>query len=438
MKKKVLFVGDLRSVNNYGAVATTETLMRMLNESSYNVEYRYIDYRSLYRPTPKSGFFKNKVTKSRTRRLLKKIVVSLLSFSVYQNLLSNVREYIHYHGKVYDHVPYKLTQYEEFYQLMISGNSLQYEREQLEWADVVYINAEGNIVNGTDKFGKYRIGARYLLFMAWLSKFKYIKPTIIVNHVVDPDNYNAFEMINEIYPQLDSILVRDPLSLRVLENHNISSAKFVPDALFAYKYEGEWQPSAQLCKEIDFSQPYICIGDSSGINNQVKWDVQKTLGQIICGLRDIVPQIIFVDGYNGGNHDVECIVRKYKIGRVNFGNCSYHELYQVLKHSELFISGRWHASILSVLANTPILLWGADSHKTRSLYEILNYTYRFFEISSLPVNIPEIIEEAKRIIQDSDSIKQIMTSKVETLSTLARQNATILKDYVESTEGMRY
>ena len=100
-----------------------------------------------------------------------------------------------------------------------------------------------------------------------------------------------------------------------------------------------------------------------------------------------------------------------------------------MKRAKLFVSGRWHASILSVLANTPILCWGADSHKTRSLYTLLDYKYRFFEVASLPANIPELIDEAKRITNDAQQIKEIMTVKVNEYSTLTRKNITVLKDF---------
>mgnify|MGYP000677091129 CR=1 FL=1 len=150
-------------------------------------------------------------------------------------------------------------------------------------------------------------------------------------------------------------------------------------------------------KGIDFSKPYICLGDSSGIKNaynQVKWDVFQVLSEIVDRLRGITPQIIFVDGYSGGNEDINELVKKKRLGRVNLNNCNYHDLYHVLEGASLFISGRWHASILCTLANTPILLWGSDSHKTKSLYTLLEYKYPFFEVATLPVNIDELIRDS--------------------------------------------
>lgn len=424
--KKLLFIGDLRTAQNYGAVATTEALIHLLDEEKLDIDIRYIDYRSLYSPTPANGFplFQTKKKHHQQLNHLFKRMIPEPILEIYKRKKNS---------RVNDFVPYKYAQYEKYYNLLISGTSLQFEKKMLEWADVVFINGEGNIVHGTDAKGKYRMGARYILFMAWLAKVKYKKTTLIVNHTVDPDNYNAFEMIEKIYPILDVVFVREKLSLPLLEKHGVNNALFVPDALFSYKDEKGWKPTPYLKSQIDFSKPYICIGDSSGLRNRyncVKWDVISNYVAIIEGLKEIVPQIIFVDGFNGNNHKILQAINKTGIGSVNIKNTSYRDLFHVLGGAELFISGRWHASILSVLANTPILLWGSDSHKTKSLYPLLDYNYRFFEVSSLPVNIPELVSEAKKIIDDSTQIKSKLKEKVALYSDLSRDNVKILRNYV--------
>lgn len=429
--KRILFIGDLRVNYNYGAMATTTCLLDMLYQQHYDADIKYISLRSLYGPTPRNGFpseikkrnfFLSTIKKTVKHILPQKIILSL------QNIKNN--------NEPKDFVPYKFSQYEDYYHMMMDegSNSLKYEKDLLTWADIVYINGEGNIVQGTDKYGKYRIGARYLLFMAWVSKFKFKHPTIIVNHCVDPGNVNAFEMIEEIYPHLDEVIVRDPLSLCVLKNHNIYNAKWAPDALFSFKTSDFWEPSNEIKTQIDFSKPFICIGDSSGIKNnynQVKWDVISVFSVIIERLKKIVPQIIFVDGYSGGNELINQVIKNNNIGFVNTQNCSYKDLFQVLRRSEVFVSGRWHASILCVLANTPIVSYGADSHKTRSLYTILDYPYRFFETSSLPANIDELVETVEKVIDNKINIKKDFDEKMRYISKNAFQNVEAIDKYMK-------
>ncbi len=428
--KNLLFIGDLRTANNYGAIATTEALIKLIANEHYEVDVKYIDFRSLYNPTPVDGFSDISVKRKLS---IKKEIASRLPHNVKKGIKGIFKYFSCAKRPVEDFCPYKYSQYEKYYEQMRAGLRLQFEKNMLEWADIVYINGEGNIVNGTDKYGKYRMGARYILFMAWVSKVKYKHPTLIVNHTVDPNNYNAFDMIEHIYPQLDKIYVRETLSLHLLHQHGIQNSMFVPDALWTYQPVTDWRPSNVLKEEIDFSKPYLCIGDSSGISNaysKVKWDVCQVLGEIIDRLRGIVPQVIFVDGYYGGNEDINKLVDRKHIGRVNLANCSYHDLYYVLKGATLFISGRWHASILSTIANTPILLWGSDSHKTKSLYTLLDYNYRFFEVSTLPANIDELIETAQKIMNDASMIKTTMANYSEKYARLAVENAKVLKNYV--------
>lgn len=425
---KILFVGDLRTANNYGAIATTETLNNMLLQAIPDAEVQYIDYRSLYYPTPVTGWpasvgVATKI-KGRLKLVGKKILPLFLRRLVKQLFFSA--------KKISSYIPYKFSLYDEYYARLQKGEILGFEKRMLEWADMVYINGEGNIVHGVDKYGKYRNGGLYILFMAWLAKEKFNKKTFMVNHTVDPANKDVFEMIAKVYPALDKVYVRETLSLAKLQEVGVDNGVFVPDALFAYQPIQNWQPSAKLKRQIDFSKPYICIGDSSGIKNmynQVKWDVVKVLSDLIEKLKNVIPQIVFADGYDGGNSDVNKVVRNTNIGVVNLTNCSYHDLFHVLQGAELFVSGRWHASILSVLANTPILLWGSDSHKTKSLYTLLDYPYSFYEVNTFPIHIDEMVNEIKEIIQEKHQVKRLLNEKLPVLKGRAIENVTFLGDF---------
>ena len=429
-KKKILFIGDLREVENYGAIATTEALLELFNDELVDYELKVIKARSMYQPTPVDGFKRKSPHSNNIKYNFKRIARDLLPNKV-KSCIRELRRGNVVDFDKHDFVPYKFSQFERYFQFMQKGEFFQYEKKLLEWADYVYINSEGNIVNGTDEYGRYRIGARYILFLAWVSKIKYSKHIVIANHTVDPRNPNAFEMISNIYPYLDKVLVREPLSIELLNKHGVFNAQFVPDALFSYKADSNWIPSDKLKNIVDFSKPYICIGDSSAFQKKyapVKWNVVQVFNIIISELKKICPQIIFIDGFNGEDEDVCKILEKTRINSVNLNTCNYHDLYHILQGGLIFISGRWHASILSALANTPVLLWGSDSHKTKALYPLLDYKYRFFELQSLPANIPELISEAKKIITESADIKKLLASKILDYSELSKRNATVLNE----------
>jgi len=427
--KHILFIGDFIPAQNYGSIATTETLKKLVSSVSKDAEIRYIDVRSYGKPTPVGGFLPFGVPEKSLfgfiKRLLPPTAIPLMR-SWNKKLKKNL-------GIKTSFLPYRYSLFEEYYDKMQQGEILRYEKELLEWADIVLVNGEGTIVNGTDKDGKYSVGGLYTFYLSWLAKVKYNKPTCLVNHTVDPANNDAYEIIENLYPKLDYVCVREPLSLIKLKEHGITNASFVPDSLFSYVPVKDWKPTAELLKQIDFSKPYILVGDSAGIWKNpylpvVKWDVVEVFSDLITQLQKVVPQVVFVDGFNGWSKDINKVIKKFDLGYVNLKNCTYHDLFYVLKGAEIFISGRWHNSILSAVANTPILLWGSDSHKTRALYTILEYPYQFFAINSFPIHTEDMAACAKKIIEEKDAVKKSLKEKVDQYAPLTSGNVKFLKE----------
>ena len=395
-KKKVLFVGDLRLAYNYGAIATSESLLELFKTVS-NVNLRIIDYRSFLGDTPEEGFPQN---------------------NKYQ---TSVSKYIP------SNLPARLDFYEEAVEKFKAGTLWPFEKRQIEWADIVIINSEGNLVNGTDEEGYYRARGRYVLFFAYLTKFICNKPCYVINHTVDPKNRDIIKIIQHVYPKLDGVYLREQLSTKLLDSIGVHNYKYVPDALWSHDFsiDPEVRPP-QCLSNFDFSQPYICIGDSSGIQNHfstVKWNIVSTYMKLIKKLKTFCPNIIFVMGLHN-NKDIRNLVKLTEIPSVSLNNCNYHELYYVLKNAKLFISGRWHASIIALKGHTPILCWGADSHKTEALYTEINYQHEFFDVNALPLNTDRIAKEAK-IIMEEDF--KYVWDKVNDLQVAAHDNLDMLR-----------
>ena len=210
-----------------------------------------------------------------------------------------------------------------------------------------------------------------------------------------------------------------------LNSWGIKKVKIVPDALFSFEPKEGWSPPDRLKKEINFNKPYICLGGGSGLRsraNVVKWDVYSIYSKLIDKLRRIVPQIIFVDGYNGRHCDINRVIQYNDLGKVNLNNCSYRELFQVLKRSKLFISGRYHNSILSSMGGTPILLFGSDSYKTEGLNDLLDYNYGNFDINELPLHLDDVVQEAKMILKNEKKIRKELLDKTKDLKEKAYEN----------------
>ncbi len=401
--KKVLLVGDLRTAGNYGAVATTEALMDLILRHD-DIELKAIDHRSMRSETPAEGWEKSvqeEMDRSsvQNKPLRDYIIYKLIEKNLYQayKVMKNRKNH-----KKPDNIPARYDMYPDAVRKVLDSQMWKYEKGMMDWADIVIINAEGNIVNGTDENGCYRPGGRYVLFFAYVVKSIMNKPCYIINHTVDPQNRDVRNIIVNVYPMMDGVYVREKYSLDTLHKWGIENVKYVPDALWTHNFANDIQVKAPEClSDFDFSQPYICLGDSSGLSNgygRVKWDVLKVYTQLIRGLQTICPQIIFIDGFSGKNIEIRAVIAKNNLKYVNINNCNYHELYYLLAHAKACVSGRWHASIIALLAHTPVICWGADSYKTEALYGEVNYPYKFFDISAIPLNIDQIVSETKKAL----------------------------------------
>ena len=176
-KKNILLIGDLRTANNYGAIATTECLIKMLEKKINKKFINYIDHRSFRRETPINGWEEAKKTNLNYKKFTKKITVAFFKKIGILNYIIYIRTKLTKDKFDNDHVPIKLSQFEKYAKEMMQGKRLKYEYNLINNSDIVIINGEGNIVNGTDEYGKYRIGARYILFMAYIAK-KYFKESL--------------------------------------------------------------------------------------------------------------------------------------------------------------------------------------------------------------------------------------------------------------------
>ena len=428
---KVLLIGDLRtSISNYGAFANSENLINELKKKS-DIELKCIDGRSFWKKTPKDGWEtstedyikaarekqlrENKV--QRVKRIIKKVPFAA-------ELIKKLRKH-----EMEIFVPAQIKDYESFSKRVVIGEELQYEKNLIEWADAVLINGEGNIVRGTDKNGYYRLGGLYVLYIAYLSKVVCKKKTYIINHTVDPGNRDIIEIIKSIYPLMDGIYIRERLSINLLRKWGVENAKLIPDTLFLYgQNEVMCALSANYKEWRDYSKKLVCVGDSSGIENvytKVKWDVKKFYNSLIGRLKEQGYQVAFIDGFDGNNDELNEICIHNNILHLHMSNCSYQELYQIYKETAVYISGRWHTSILALQAGCPIVLWGADSHKTEALYDLIDYPFTFFDVNTLPIHVDDILEEINLVLK-ADNTK--VFEKVKCIMEEAKQIVNIFED----------
>jgi polysaccharide pyruvyl transferase WcaK-like protein len=99
----------------------------------------------------------------------------------------------------------------------------------------------------------------------------------------------------------------------------------------------------------------------------------------------------------------------------------------VLANSKLFVSGRYHPSIMASLGGTPCIFLGSNSHKNTALQEILEYE-SVEEFSAYPSSdeCSKILEKAKVILEEGEEKRTKIKTVVSKLSQDARKVVEII------------
>lgn len=333
MREKYLLIGDHRTCENYGSIATSEMLLELL------------------RP-----------------RKLSIIPITRMN-------------------QDYEYLPNTFEEFESFATDVDRGKYLWMEKRAINAADNIVINGEGALTRNTNSStsnGRYRARTRYMLFLAYYAA-KYLgKKVSIVNHCVDPGDKTIFHMVDKVYPLLENCWVRDRLSLQNLELRGYTSAKYVPDALYNYEHKQS--------DELGSSDKPIVLSDTATLG-YANWDIETVYEEIIKKVRSHGREVLFVDGNMWRTTDrIEAMCHRLNCPWIHVDNTSWQMLSQYLAQSSVFFSGRWHASILSTIVGTRSLLFGTDSHKTKALHVDLGLTDPFYEVDDIPFHIDQIVE----------------------------------------------
>jgi polysaccharide pyruvyl transferase WcaK-like protein len=79
----------------------------------------------------------------------------------------------------------------------------------------------------------------------------------------------------------------------------------------------------------------------------------------------------------------------------------------ILAHARLFISGRYHPSILASLGGTPCIFLGSQAHKMGSLSRVLEYeVHQQFNVFPGDADIAAILNAARHYLEQGEGMRE--------------------------------
>jgi len=313
--------------------------------------------------------------------------------------------------------------------------------------DIIVINGEGSMIFTSPP----RRDLLFQLFIVKLSSYLN-KPVYYINAIVSDcpicgrNEYTA-KIAKECLKKCRGVSVRDPYSLKVLKEiaPDINSM-YIPDALFSWVKYIDNNTKLPKCGDFlipypeeeiyfgkfDFRSPYICIGGSSLAAGYPERSVQAYT-KLVDALKTVGLPLYLVQTCDGDyflnqvskqtNVPIIPVQTPILIGAA------------ILSNATVFISGRYHPSILASLGGTPCVFLGSNSHKTLSLQSVLEY-HDPVEYPAMPTDntCDEILLRVNKILDNEkplrEDIRRISSARSEqTNKIIDLINTTYTKNY---------
>lgn len=292
--------------------------------------------------------------------------------------------------------------------------------EKIDQSDLVVINGEGSMIFTNPP----RRDLLFQLMIIQLATMHFSKPTYYVNSMVSDcpvsgRNEKLVRMCTESLSHCSGVSVRDPLSLRILRSTAPDiKCSFIPDALFTWASyfdkltsvppnNGDFIiPFPELDKylgKLDLSGQYICIAASS-LAARYPEEAVLCYTNLVERIKSLGMKTYIVETC-GGEHFLNNVSELTHTPIVP-GHISIMMGGAILANASLFISGRWHPSIMASLGGTPCVFLAANSHKTMSLQEVLEYDKQKV-FSALPSNedCEQILSLAEDLLNNRETLR---------------------------------
>ena len=408
---KVLFIADNRTRTNWGCRATSIALKEIIQQQHTII-----------------GTIYGNITNSYVHYVIKKSGIISRSYFKLYNKVSIVRKISTYFDP-YNIIKETLSDSYDAY-LKVRQKDCIYKDidDRIKEADAIVLNGEGTFIFSTP----HRYDTMFYLLMLKVAQ-SYGKKTYCLNSMFSDSSTSKrnLKILHEsisVFDNCTMVTARDPLSYEYYKNNISKKIEYVPDALFTWnKYAGYKDicmkyplaliPFPELDKfwnNYSFDKPYICLSGSSYIKNTQ--EAIPTYCKLASKLKEKWNLIILATC--GGDYFLETVAQKVNVTYIPVHTNILAGM-SILANAQVFVSGRWHPSILASNFGTPCVLLGSNSHKTKAIQVMLNYAQKE-EYHALPNEreIQKIVEDVNMHILNGSKERSDIEKRSHELASL--------------------
>jgi polysaccharide pyruvyl transferase WcaK-like protein len=270
-------------------------------------------------------------------------------------------------------------------------------KDLYEKFDVVCFNGEGAIHEKSGHF--FRLVCSLHAFKLGGKRVYSLYQTIDV----EPGGIRA-RLLQSVYPLLDRVEVREPVSLRMLEQLGIVG-ELGGDAAYAMPRISD-DERRELSAPYGLEKPFIAVTASSALERNPS--SVAVMDRLLNALSVFNREIVFLANTKTDLFLAEKLTARHRFRVIDYDQAKFREAISIISMAELIVGGRQHPNIFAAEYGVPFIGLSGNTHKMRGVVEILNYPV---PVLSWDFQQEELVEMARRILDGEVDFSKVSVSR---------------------------
>ncbi|MFR8088778.1 MAG: polysaccharide pyruvyl transferase family protein [Lachnospirales bacterium] len=436
---KIVYVGDNRNRMNFGCRATSTALSQILSEKHRIVgrvhgNFRNIDTEKIFymRCLPFKAY--NFLGKRKHWELYKTFFISMIH--IFRRLKVSFSPD--------DFITLDFEKTIENLIKCIPANKVLKECDLRQYDfDALVVNGEGSFVFSKNPWREAMMEATLMYWAKKMGKKVYFLNSMFSASPNCDPNFKTIELMKSLFENIDVVSVREEQSYIFAKMYfPAANIQKCPDALFSWwdyinddyrvtngRYSiGHSGADDESFYAFDFTKPYICISGSS--SSEITKDYLKSIDQyckLVKGIKKTFNINVFIVVPDEIDNFLLDVAKKTSTPIITV-DTPILTAGKILANATVYITGRYHPSILASLGGTPCVFMGSNSHKNYSLQETLGYENPH-EYNAIPDDneIKKILNETRIILSEGKERRIKLQETTKELSEFAKEIGSLLK-----------
>ena len=433
---KIVYVGDNRHRGNYGCRATSTALSQIISQKNKIVgriygDYTNVDMGDLFFCKYYPSFIYRWIGRSKHLDLFRSFFYS------FHRIVKGGK----YYFSRYDFISLNLDRSIEnlIKCLPANPNLKEFDLRQYDF-DALVVNGEGSFIFSTPPWRECLIEAMLMRWAQKMGKKVFYLNGMLSDDPYSPHNEKCIKTIHEVFKKTEVVAVREMQSFEYAKRYFPDvNLKYYPDALFSwYKFinddfeidNGRYFNSIYGAEDeafynLDFSKKYILIAGSSSVGNAVSGKYENAINSYVNLVNSTKKKFkdknVYLIQVCEGDSFLRDVAKETNTPLIAL-DTPILAAGKILSRADLFISGRYHPAILASLGGTPCVFMSSNSHKTKSIQELLMYK-KIKEFSEIPNDkeIFDMLELGEELINQGTELRMKIKKRCKELSVLTEK-----------------